>query len=155
MLQWINLICATNPRRWCQNRKFIWWYKIQKYLFRFILFRIFIYFKYFISDNIHFCLFFCILHLLKHTFLAGTRRLCNTRLTLDLTSYRRCILVEIENRVDVNIWRWLNIGFWLHNLKTTKHQCQLTSVLDINLTLTLDVEFTLNFLTRRRNRNLT
>ncbi len=54
-------------------------------------------------------------------------------------------LVENENRVDVNIWRWLNVGFWLHNLKTTKSQRQLTSVLDINLTLTLDVEFTLNF----------
>ncbi len=72
---------------------------------------------------------------------AGTRRLCNVRLTSD----RRCILVENENRVDVNIWRWLNVGFWLHNLKTTKSQRQLTSVLDINLTLTLDVGFTLNF----------
>ncbi len=39
----------------------------------------------------------------------------------------------------------LNVGFWLHNLKTTKSQRQLTSVLDINLTLTLDVGFTLNF----------
>ncbi len=44
-----------------------------------------------------------------------------------------------------SIWRWLNIGFWLHNLKTTKSQRQLTSVLDINLTLTLDVGFTLDF----------
>ncbi len=44
-----------------------------------------------------------------------------------------------------SIWRWLNIGFWLHNLKTTKSQHQLTSLLDINLTLTLDGEFTLNF----------
>ncbi len=44
-----------------------------------------------------------------------------------------------------SIWRWLNVGFWLHNLKTTKFQRQLTSVLDINLTLTLDVGFTLNF----------
>ncbi len=44
-----------------------------------------------------------------------------------------------------SIWRWLNVGFWLHNLKTTKSQCQLTSVLDINLTLILDVGFTLNF----------
>ncbi len=76
---------------------------------------------------------------------AGTRRLCNVRLTLDMTSDRRCILVENENRVDVNIWRWLNVGFWLHNLKTTKSQHQLTSVLDINLTLTLDYEFTFNF----------
>ncbi len=76
---------------------------------------------------------------------AGTRRLCNVRLTLDMTSDRHCILVENENRVDVNIWRWLNVGFWLHDLKTTKSQRQLTSVLDINLTLTLDVEFTLNF----------
>ncbi len=40
-----------------------------------------------------------------------------------------------------SIWRCI----WLHNLKTTKSQRQLTSVLDINLTLTLDVEFTLNF----------
>ncbi len=44
-----------------------------------------------------------------------------------------------------SIWRWINIGFWLHNLKTTKSQCQLTSVSDINLTLILDVGFTLNF----------
>ncbi len=44
-----------------------------------------------------------------------------------------------------SIWRWLNIGFWLHNLKTTKSQRQLTSLLDINLTKTLEVEFTLNF----------
>ncbi len=58
-----------------------------------------------------------------------------------MTSDRRRILVENENRVDVNIWRWLNIGFRLHNLKTTKSQRQLTSVLDINLTLTLDIEF--------------
>ncbi len=43
------------------------------------------------------------------------------------------------------IWRWLNVGFWLHNLKTTTSQGQLTSVLDINLTLTLDVGFTLDF----------
>ncbi len=62
-----------------------------------------------------------------------------------MTSDRRCILVENENRVDVNIWRWLNVGFWLHNLKTTKSQRQLRSVLDINLTLTLDVGFTLDF----------
>ncbi len=62
-----------------------------------------------------------------------------------MTSDRRCILVENENRVDVNIWHWLNVGFWLHNLKTTKSQRQLTSVLDINLTLTLDVGFTLDF----------
>ncbi len=34
---------------------------------------------------------------------AGTRRLCNVRLTLDMTSDRRWILVENENRVDVNI----------------------------------------------------
>ncbi len=34
---------------------------------------------------------------------AETRRLCNVRLTLDMTSDRRCILVENENRVDVNI----------------------------------------------------
>ncbi len=78
-------------------------------------------------------------------FPAGTRRLCNVRLTLDMTSDRRWILVENENQVDVNIWRWLNVGFWLHNLKTTKSQRQLTSVLDINLTLTLDVGFTLDF----------
>ncbi len=45
----------------------------------------------------------------------------------------------------MSIWRWLNVGFWLHNLKTTKSQRQLTSVFDINLILTLDVEFTLNF----------
>ncbi len=76
---------------------------------------------------------------------AGTRRLCNVRLMLDMTSDRRWILVENENRVDINIWRWLNVGFWLHNLKTTKSQRQLTSVLDINLTLTLDVGFTLDF----------
>ncbi len=44
-----------------------------------------------------------------------------------------------------SIWCWLNVGFWLHNLKTTKSQRQLTSVLDINLTLTLNDEFTLNF----------
>ncbi len=44
-----------------------------------------------------------------------------------------------------SIWRWLNVGFWLHNLKTTKSQHQLTSVLDINLTLTLDIGFTLDF----------
>ncbi len=37
---------------------------------------------------------------------AGTRRLCNV-MTLDMTLDRRCILVENENRVDVNIWRWL------------------------------------------------
>ncbi len=37
-------------------------------------------------------------------FPAGTRRLCNVRLTLDMTSDRRCILVENENRFDVNIW---------------------------------------------------
>ncbi len=75
---------------------------------------------------------------------AGTRCLYNVRLTLDMTSDRRCILVENENRVDVNIC-WLNVGFWLHNLKTTKSQRQLTSVLDINLTLTLDIRFTLDF----------
>ncbi len=34
---------------------------------------------------------------------AGTRRLCNVRLTLDMKSDRRGILVENENRVDVNI----------------------------------------------------
>ncbi len=45
----------------------------------------------------------------------------------------------------MSIWCWLNVGFCLHNLKTTKSQRQLTSVLDINLTLTLDVEFTFNF----------
>ncbi len=39
----------------------------------------------------------------------------------------------------------LTLDFWLHNLKTTKSQRQLTSVLDINLTLTLDVGFTLDF----------
>ncbi len=33
----------------------------------------------------------------------------------------------------------------LHNLKTTKSQHQLTSVLNINLTLTLDEKCTLNF----------
>ncbi len=44
-----------------------------------------------------------------------------------------------------SIWRWLNVGFWLHNLKTTKSLRQLTSVSDINLTLTLDVGFTLDF----------
>ncbi len=89
-----------------------------------------------------FCLLFC-------AFPAGTRRLCNVRLTLDMTSDRRCILVENENRVDGNIWRQfdvdLTLDLWLHNLKTTKSQRQLTSVLDINLTLTLDVGFTLDF----------
>ncbi len=55
----------------------------------------------------------------------------------------------------MSIWRWLNVGFWLHNLKTTKSQRQLTSVLDINLTLTLDVGFTLILVTRRCNQNLT
>ncbi len=45
----------------------------------------------------------------------------------------------------MSIWLWLNVGFWLHNLKTTKSQRQLTSVFDINLILTLDIEFTLNF----------
>ncbi len=76
---------------------------------------------------------------------AGTRCLCNVRLTLDMTSDRRCILAEYENCVDVNIWRWRNVGFCLNNLKTTKSQCQQTFVFDINLTLTLDVEFTLDF----------
>ncbi len=42
------------------------------------------------------------------------------------------------------IWRWLNTEFWLHNLKTT-YQHQLTSVLVIKLTLTLQVDLTLNF----------
>ncbi len=53
--------------------------------------------------------------------------------------------IGLTSIFDVNIWRWLNVGFWLHNLKTTKSQRQLMSVLDINLTLTLDVGFTLNF----------
>ncbi len=40
-----------------------------------------------------------------------------------------------------SIWRWINVGFWLHNLKTTKSQRQLTSVLDINLTRWIYIEF--------------
>ncbi len=44
---------------------------------------------------------------------AGTRRLCNVRLTLDMTSDRRCILVENENRVDVNIWRQFDVDLTL------------------------------------------
>ncbi len=68
-------------------------------------------------------------------FPAGTRRLCNVRLTLDMTSDRCCIVVENENRVDVNIWRQFDVGFWLHNLKTTKSQRQLTSVLDIQFNI--------------------
>ncbi len=44
---------------------------------------------------------------------AGTRRLCNVRLTLDMTSDRCCILVENENRVDVNIWRQFDIDLTL------------------------------------------
>ncbi len=74
---------------------------------------------------------------------AGTRRLCHVRLTLDMTSYRRCILVEKWKsgwcQYLTSIWHWLNVGFWLHNRKTTGSQCQLTSVLDIKLTLTWDV----------------
>ncbi len=54
------------------------------------------------------------------------------------------IKIGLTSIFDVNL-TWLNVGFWLHNLKTTKSQRQLTSVLDINLTLTWDVEFTLNF----------
>ncbi len=34
---------------------------------------------------------------------AGTGHLYNVRLTLDMTSDRRCILVENENQVDVSI----------------------------------------------------
>ncbi len=44
---------------------------------------------------------------------AGTRRLCNVRLTLDMTSDRRCILVENENQVDVNIWRQFDVDLTL------------------------------------------
>ncbi len=44
---------------------------------------------------------------------AGTRCLCNIRLTLDMTSDRRCILVENENRVDVNIWRQFDVDLTL------------------------------------------
>ncbi len=38
---------------------------------------------------------------------------CNVRLTLDITSDRRCILVENENRVDVNIWRQFDVDLTL------------------------------------------
>ncbi len=53
---------------------------------------------------------------------AGTRRLCNVRLTLDMTSDRRCILVENENRVDVNIWRQFDIDLTLDFGYTTYKQ---------------------------------
>ncbi len=46
-------------------------------------------------------------------FPAGTRRLCNIRLTLDMTLDRRCILVENENQVDVNIWRQFDVDLTL------------------------------------------
>ncbi len=52
--------------------------------------------------------------------------------------------IGLTSIFDVNLMLTY-VGFWLHNLKTTKSQRQLTSVLDINLTLTLDVGFTLNF----------
>ncbi len=44
---------------------------------------------------------------------AGTRRLCNVRLMLDMTSYRHCILVENENQVDVNIWHLFDVDLTL------------------------------------------
>ncbi len=66
---------------------------------------------------------------------AGARRLCNVRLTLDITSNRRYILVENENRL---IWRWLNVGFWLHNLKTTKSQRQ---QFNIDIRRWINIEF--------------
>ncbi len=50
---------------------------------------------------------------LLRVFPAGTRRLCNVRLTLDMTSDRHCILVENENRVDVNIWRQFDVDLTL------------------------------------------
>ncbi len=51
---------------------------------------------------------------ISHTYNpAGTRRLCNVRLTLDMTSDRRCILIENENRVDVNIWRQFDVDLTL------------------------------------------
>ncbi len=62
-----------------------------------------------------------------------------------------------------SMWRWLEtlVRRWIlvtlqHNLKTTKYQRQLTSVLDVTLTLSLDVGLTLNFghLTSRPKSNL-
>ncbi len=44
---------------------------------------------------------------------AGTRRLGNVRLTLDMMSDRRCILIENENRVDINIWRQFDVDLTL------------------------------------------
>ncbi len=42
-------------------------------------------------------------------FPAGTGRLYNIKLTSD----RRCILVENENQVDVNIWRQFDVDLTL------------------------------------------
>ncbi len=68
---------------------------------------------------------------------------------LDMTSDRRCILVDNENLVDISIWRQfyvdLRLDFGYTQPKNNKYQRQLTSVLDIKLLLTLDIEFTLNF----------
>ncbi len=55
------------------------------------------------------------------------------------------VVFWLKMKIGLTSWRWLNLWFLLKQPKTTKSQRQLTSVLDINLTLTLDVEFTLNF----------
>ncbi len=52
-------------------------------------------------------------YFIVNIFPAGTRHLCNVMLTLDMTSDRRCILVENENRVDVNIWRQFDVDLTL------------------------------------------
>ncbi len=57
------------------------------------------------------------------------------------------ISIEDKNRVDISIWRQFDIELTLdfgYTTKNNKCQHQLMSVLGIKLTLTLDVEFTLN-----------
>lgn len=103
------------------------------------------------------CLKVCGLHLVGHGFacqheqIPTASRCCiytllhaRTQQVLDAstTSERHCILIENENQADAKC----NVAFWLRNLKNkTNYQHQLMSVLDINLTLTLDVEFALNY----------